>query len=223
MSAYLIAVPKRFPSTSAEQSGIGDTIRTATAEAAPSTTGMWRQLATRYGSYREVVWQLRQWLPIAERAVHLVSQPVCAGVRRVAAYARTETANASPLQTLENSVTGLFCQYAHRAADGTPADRRYRAPMGPPVPGRPAGRRILEGNGGNGGSGAPGGPGVRGGNAGDMAVAVTAVPAGTPSPRAGLVETAGPAETVESSAGAGRDRGVRRRVRRGRCGRCGRR
>src|SRR5271155_455484 len=108
MSSYVIAVPEALSAASADLSGIGESIRAATAVAAPSTTGIVppaldevsAAIARLFGTYGQ------DFHALSAQSASFHDRFVQAFNTGEAAYVSTEAANASPLQTLKNDVMG---------------------------------------------------------------------------------------------------------------------
>ncbi len=166
MSSYVLATPQALTTVSADLAGIGQAIRSASSVAAPSTT---RVLAAAQDEISTAIAGLfggyaRQFQARSTQASAFHDQFVRALNGAGGAYAATEAANASPLQTLEQDVLGMI-NAPSQMLTGRPliGDGANAAPG---TGGNGGDGGWLWGSGGNGGSGAPGGAGGAGGSAG---------------------------------------------------------
>jgi PE family len=164
--SLMFAVPEVMTDATTSLASLGSTINAAHSAAAAPTTAMLAAaedevstaIAATFSSYASAY----QALSAQAAAFHAqLVQTLNAGAD---AYAATEAANATPLDTLEQDVLGLINAPTNtllgRPLIGNGANGITNA-QGVGTPGGPGG--ILAGNGGNGGNstaiGAPGGPG----------------------------------------------------------------
>src|ERR1700761_5461274 len=110
MSSYVIAVPEALAAASADLSGIGESLRSASATAAPSTTEI--VAAGRdegSAAIARVFGSCGAGFPSrSAQSAQFHNRFVEAFRSGEAAYARTEAASASPLQALRNDVMGAI-------------------------------------------------------------------------------------------------------------------
>ncbi|MCV7099673.1 PE family protein, partial [Mycobacterium palustre] len=166
--AFLIAAPDMLSLAATEVAGIGESVSAAHAVAASSTTAVVAAAGDEVSTAIAGLFSrhAQQFAALAAQAVGFHDQFVQALTAAGGAYAGTEAANVSPLQTLENDVLAVINAPTNallgRPLIGNGADGASGVQGQPGAPGG-----ILIGNGGRGGaSTGTGNPGGAGGAAG---------------------------------------------------------
>jgi hypothetical protein len=159
--SFLIATPELVTAAATDLANIGSTLSTANSAAAATTTGLLAAGADEVSAGIAALFgaQGQAYQAISAQAALFHAQFVRALNAGAGAYAATEAASSSPLQTLEQDVLGII---------NTPTQVLFGRPLignganaapGSGADGAPGG--FLIGSGGNGGSGGATHPGRR--------------------------------------------------------------
>ena len=163
MSSFLIAAPEALASASADLSGIGEAIRSATSAAAPSTTSVVAAaqdeisaaISKLFGGYGQ------EFQALSAQSGLFHSQFVKLLSSGGSAYVGAEAANASPLATVMQDAQALAVFSPVKDITGRPLFGMGANGVAGTGQAGGAGGWIV-GNGGNGGSGTSGGAGGTG-------------------------------------------------------------
>src|SRR3984893_7571729 len=163
--SFVIAVPDAIATAAENAAGIGSSLRAASAAAAAPTTGLLAaasdEVSTAIASLFSGHSAQYQALSAQAAAFHAEFVQVLGGAG--GAYAATEAASASPLQTLAQDVLGAINTPTQLLLGRPLIGNGINGAAGAGANGGPGG--LLLGNGGNGGSGGTGAGGA-GGTAG---------------------------------------------------------